>query len=102
MFVFFFQVCHLKKDEYLVITAKEPHAYISGDLIEGMMNSDNVVRGGLTPKYKDTETLYNMLPYEMKERGPIHGQKTVLNEGKAEIIDFKSGFEEFRVVKVEI
>ena len=60
----------MKKDEACVIKANEPHAYIYGDLIECMANSDNVVRGGLTPKYKDTETLYNMLPYEMKERTP--------------------------------
>jgi mannose-6-phosphate isomerase class I len=28
-----------------------------------MANSDNVVRGGLTPKFKDTETLVNVTPY---------------------------------------
>ena len=25
-----------------------------------MVNSDNVVRGGLTPKFKDTQTLVNV------------------------------------------
>ena len=40
-----------------VISPDEPHAYISGDLIEAMVCSDNVVRGGLTPKFKDTKTL---------------------------------------------
>ena len=28
--------------------------------MECMANSDNVVRGGLTPKFKDTETLVNV------------------------------------------
>jgi mannose-6-phosphate isomerase class I len=28
-----------------------------------MVNSDNVVRGGLTPKYKDTQTLVEVSPY---------------------------------------
>jgi mannose-6-phosphate isomerase len=43
--------------ESFVINPDEPHAYIQGELVEAMVNSDNVVRGGLTPKYKDTKTL---------------------------------------------
>ena len=40
-----------------------PHAYISGDLIECMTCSDNVIRGGLTPKFKDVDTLVSSLDY---------------------------------------
>ena len=43
--------------------ANEPHAYISGDCIECMAISDNVVRAGLTPKFKDVETLMHMLHF---------------------------------------
>jgi mannose-6-phosphate isomerase class I len=43
--------------------ANEPHAYISGDCIEVMALSDNVVRAGLTPKFKDVDTLCSMLSY---------------------------------------
>jgi len=45
------------KGESFVCSPDEPHAYIQGELMEAMVNSDNVVRGGLTPKYKDTKTL---------------------------------------------
>merc|ERR1719337_432598 len=38
-----------------------------------MVNSDNVVRGGLTPKYKDTETLTEMLKYEFQDIEPTSG-----------------------------
>ena len=41
----------------------EPHAYISGDCVEAMALSDNVVRAGLTPKFRDVETLCTMLTY---------------------------------------
>lgn len=41
------------------------HAYLSGDCIECMACSDNVVRAGLTPKYQDVETLVSMLEYTM-------------------------------------
>lgn len=51
-----------------------PHAYICGDIVECMANSDNVVRGGLTPKFKDIETLLQMMTYEMNERIPIKGE----------------------------
>ena len=43
--------------------ANEPHAYIKGDIVEVMALSDNVVRAGLTPKFKDVETLCKMLEY---------------------------------------
>ncbi|ORX43660.1 hypothetical protein BCR36DRAFT_586596 [Piromyces finnis] len=56
----------LKPGEGLYLAADEPHAYISGDCIECMATSDNVVRAGLTPKFKDVNTLVNMLTYTTK------------------------------------
>ena len=38
-----------------------PHAYLSGNIVECMANSDNVVRAGLTPKFKDVDNLVRML-----------------------------------------
>lgn len=57
LFTQFLNILNLKRGESFVISPDEPHAYISGDLVEAMVSSDNVVRGGLTPKLKDTETL---------------------------------------------
>ena len=34
------------------------------DTLEVMSRSDNVVRSGLTPKFKDVETLVDMLTYD--------------------------------------
>lgn len=59
-----FNVVELKKGQGLFIEANEPHAYISGEIIECMACSDNVVRAGLTPKLKDVPTLVNMLTYK--------------------------------------
>ncbi|KAJ3313842.1 Mannose-6-phosphate isomerase [Boothiomyces sp. JEL0838] len=53
----------LKPGEAIFLAANEPHAYLSGDCIECMAASDNVVRSGLTPKYKDVDTLVSMLTY---------------------------------------
>lgn len=50
-------VVTLNKGEWFLIPPNIPHAYIKGELCECMNNSDNVVRGGLTPKLKDVKTL---------------------------------------------
>lgn len=54
---------HLNAGEAMFLQAKDPHAYISGDIIECMAASDNVVRAGFTPKFKDVKNLVDMLTY---------------------------------------
>ncbi|PSR83938.1 mannose-6-phosphate isomerase, partial [Coniella lustricola] len=58
--------------EALFLRADDIHAYISGDIVECMAASDNVVRAGLTPKFKDVDTLVSMLTYNY---APIDEQK---------------------------
>jgi mannose-6-phosphate isomerase len=55
--------CKLSQGEAIFIPANVVHAYLSGDLIECMANSDNVVRAGFTSKYKDVDTLLDMLDF---------------------------------------
>jgi mannose-6-phosphate isomerase len=51
--------------ESFFMAANEPHAYVAGEIIECMACSDNVVRAGLTPKFKDVDNLVEMLTYSM-------------------------------------
>jgi mannose-6-phosphate isomerase len=53
----------LQPGEAMFLAANEPHAYLSGDLAECMACSDNVIRSGLTPKFKDVELLCDCLTY---------------------------------------
>ena len=53
----------LSAGEAFFMGPNEPHAYLSGDCVECMALSDNVVRAGLTPKFQDVETLCSMLHY---------------------------------------
>ena len=64
----------LNKGEAMFLQAKDPHAYISGDIIECMAASDNVVRAGFTPKFKDVKNLVEMLTYsyESVEKQKCH------------------------------
>lgn len=61
---FFFNYIKLAPGEALYLDANEPHAYLYGECVECMATSDNVVRAGLTPKYRDVETLCSMLTYK--------------------------------------
>ncbi|KAI8927179.1 mannose-6-phosphate isomerase [Entophlyctis helioformis] len=61
----------LSAGDAIFLAANEPHAYISGDCVECMATSDNVVRSGLTPKFKDVDTLVSMLTYNY---GPADAQ----------------------------
>ena len=47
------------------------HAYLSGGGVEIMANSDNVMRGGLTPKYIDIDELLAILDFTPGLRGLI-------------------------------
>lgn len=60
---FFLNYVHLQPGEAMFLRADDIHAYISGDIIECMASSDNVVRAGFTPKFKDVDTLTTMLTY---------------------------------------
>ncbi|KAF9078462.1 mannos-6-phosphate isomerase [Rhodocollybia butyracea] len=57
----------LSPGEAIFLGAGEPHAYVSGDIIECMANSDNVIRAGLTPKLRDVPNLVAGLTYVSAE-----------------------------------
>jgi mannose-6-phosphate isomerase len=64
LFAFFFlNLVTLNPGEVMFMGPHYPHAYLSGEIIECMANSDNVVRGGLTKKFIDVPTLESMLDY---------------------------------------
>lgn len=63
--VFLLNVLRLAPGEAIFLAQNEPHAYLFGDCVECMATSDNVVRAGLTPKFKDVDTLVRMLTYKV-------------------------------------
>lgn len=52
---------HLHEGEAIYLDAGNMHAYLLGTGVELMAASDNVVRGGLTPKHIDTDELVRIL-----------------------------------------
>ncbi|MGD8896264.1 MAG: mannose-6-phosphate isomerase, class I [Acidobacteriota bacterium] len=66
----------LAPEEALFLSAGELHTYLEGTAIEIMANSDNVLRGGLTPKYVDVPELLGVLDFESQVPEIIRGQPT--------------------------
>lgn len=59
----FLNLIQLKPGQALFLPAGELHAYLEGTGIELMANSDNVLRGGLTPKHIDVPELLKVLNF---------------------------------------
>jgi mannose-6-phosphate isomerase len=64
-------VC-LQPGEAMYLSAGELHAYLEGTGIELMANSDNVLRGGLTPKHVDLPELLKVLTFDPRRLEILH------------------------------
>ena len=62
--VYFFNLVHLQAGQAVFQDAGLPHAYLEGQNVEIMANSDNVLRGGLTPKHIDVAELLKHVRFE--------------------------------------
>jgi mannose-6-phosphate isomerase len=81
---------HLAEGQGMFIAAGMPHAYVRGNIVECMANSDNVVRVGLTPKYKDAQALVEILSQEPQSIAILDGSDA------AEIV-YRTPAREFQV-----
>ena len=63
MSFYLFNLVNLQVGEGIFQAAGVPHAYLRGQNIELMACSDNVIRGGLTPKHVDIEQLLKIIDY---------------------------------------
>ncbi|KGL62324.1 mannose-6-phosphate isomerase, class I [Polaribacter sp. Hel1_85] len=62
--IYFFNIVMANKGEAVFQDAGIPHAYLEGQNMELMANSDNVLRGGLTPKHVDVPELLKHVVFE--------------------------------------
>ena len=73
--IYLLNLLHLKPGQGTYQAAGVPHAYLMGTNVELMANSDNVLRGGLTPKYIDVQELLNTLSFETGKPDILRGEK---------------------------
>lgn len=62
--IYLFNVLHLKKGQGIFQGSGMPHAYLEGQNVEIMANSDNVLRAGLTDKHIDVPELLKHVKFE--------------------------------------
>ena len=62
--IYFFNIVKIEKGGAIFQKAGIPHAYLEGQNAELMANSDNVLRGGLTPKHIDVKELMKHTLFE--------------------------------------
>lgn len=74
--LYWFNIVHLQPGEAIFQAAGIPHAYLEGVNIELMANSDNVLRGGLTPKHIDVPELLDNLVFEPVSPHILRAEKT--------------------------
>jgi mannose-6-phosphate isomerase len=72
--IYFFNLVEIKPGQAVFQDAGVPHAYLEGQNVEIMANSDNVLRGGLTAKHVDVPELMKNLKFEPTVPHIIHGQ----------------------------
>ena len=87
----------LKPGEAVYLPAGNVHAYLHGLGVEVMASSDNVLRGGLTPKHVDVPELLRTIDFHPVAVPMLAAEKTVMDQ---EI--FRPPFREFQLQRIEL
>jgi len=84
----------LKPGQALYLPAGKMHAYLEGVGMEIMASSDNVLRGGLTPKHIDVPELLRVLDFR---EGPID-----LVEAQGDIFTYQTPAPDFELTRLKL
>ena len=78
--IYFFNIVKVNPGESVFQGAGIPHAYLEGQCVELMANSDNVLRAGLTPKHIDVPELMKHTLFESIVPEIISGNEVLTGE----------------------
>jgi mannose-6-phosphate isomerase class I len=95
--IFLLNLVHLKPGQGTFQPAGTLHAYLEGADVELMANSDNVLRGGLTPKHVDVAELLSTLSFRDGRPPILEGRAT--SETSRE---YETPAEEFSLERIEV
>ncbi|WP_445747577.1 mannose-6-phosphate isomerase, class I [Polaribacter sp.] len=96
--IYFFNIVNAQYGEAVFQDAGVPHAYLEGQCIELMANSDNVLRGGLTPKHVDVPEL--MKHVKFVETIPKLLKGDLQSDGYERI--YKTEIQDFELSKIDL
>ncbi len=95
--VYFFNIVEVNPGEAVFQGAGIPHAYLEGQVVELMANSDNVLRGGLTKKHIDIPELMKHISFEGIIPDVIKGKE--YNKGEK---NYPCPVNDFAISKLEL
>jgi len=95
--IYLFNIVKMKEGEALFQDAGLPHAYLEGQTMEIMANSDNVLRGGLTRKHIDVKELLEHIDFQPTVPAVMTGYSEDTHE---EV--FKTPAEDFQLSRIII
>jgi mannose-6-phosphate isomerase len=95
--VYFFNLLNVHPGEAVFQDAGLPHAYLEGQNVEIMANSDNVLRGGLTPKHVDVPELLKHVRFEATHPHIIRENNT-----PGHIVIYKTPAPDFELSKINL
>jgi mannose-6-phosphate isomerase len=87
----------LQPGDTMFLEAGVLHAYLEGTGIELMANSDNVIRGGLTPKHVDVDELLSILRFRGRSVHLAEAEETAPG-----LRIFRTSAEEFRLAEIHV
>ncbi|MEV8040935.1 mannose-6-phosphate isomerase, class I [Arthrobacter sp. NPDC080082] len=87
----------LAPGEAVYLPAGNVHAYLHGLGIEVMASSDNVLRGGLTPKFVDVPELLRTIAFEAVGVPELRAEQTMLGQEL-----YRPPFQEFALQRIEL
>ena len=93
----FLNVISCSPGESVYVGSNTPHAYVSGEIIECMARSDNVIRCGLTPKFKDVGVLCESLKYDTYRPEVGKGEEVGEEGGMGSTRRYRPPVEDFEV-----
>ncbi|WP_168731309.1 mannose-6-phosphate isomerase, class I [Robertkochia marina] len=96
--IYFFNLVELKPGEGIYQPTGVPHAYLEGQNVELMANSDNVLRGGLTSKHIDVRQLLKHTKFQEIEPQIIRG--TLKEDGMERI--YACDVPDFQLSQIQI
>lgn len=99
--LFLFNLVHLEAGEGLFTDAGVPHAYLKGNIIECMASSDNVVRVGLTPKFRDAAALIKIVDTAPRIPEILDGNPTTMPSGVT-TANYAGQAPEFEMARLEL
>jgi mannose-6-phosphate isomerase len=95
--IYFFNIVKVNPGEAIFQGAGIPHAYLEGQNVELMANSDNVLRGGLTPKHIDVPELLKHTVFKGVAPNIMLGEKMKTGEKI-----YPCPVEDFGISKIEL